>query len=218
MEEYKLCQQKRKTKQFFLSLIFIAILILGWHYPLLGYFIPLCMLLGIGIGAVRGRKWCDWYCPRGSFYDALMSSVSPKKRIPSLFRNIYFRIGFLSLLMLIMAFNLFARWPDPYRIGMLFVSLITITTILGIILALFFHQRTWCLICPIGTVVNLIGRVKHTVKINSDLCVECKLCAQVCPVQLKPYLFKGKGIQAVKDGDCLRCGLCVSVCPKKALR
>ncbi|MCX5703254.1 MAG: 4Fe-4S binding protein [Candidatus Omnitrophica bacterium] len=208
---------KRRTRQFLSGLIFIAILVSGWYYPLLGYFIPLCMLLGIGIGVLRGRKWCDWYCPRGSFYDGLISPISPQKRIPFLLRSIYFRIAFLSILMSLMAFNLFRRWPNPYKMGMFFVIMITATTLLGIILALIFHQRSWCLICPIGTAVNLIGRNRYPLKIDSDLCVECKLCVKVCPVQLKPYLFKDKGIRIVKDNDCLKCGLCISVCPLKAL-
>ena len=217
MEEYKIQQAKRKIKQFLTALIFIAILAFGWHYPLLGYFIPLCMLLGLGIGLFRGRKWCDWYCPRGSFYDALIKPISLKRDIPNLFKSMYFRVAVLSILLLVMTFNLAKRWPDPDKIGLFFVILITITTILGIVLAIVFHQRSWCLICPIGTIVNLIGRNKYPLKVNSDLCVECKLCAKVCPIQIKPYLYKREGIQIVKGDDCLKCGLCVAVCPKKAL-
>ena len=217
METYKFWQEKRKIKQLLMAIVFILILVFGWQYPLLGYFIPLCMLLGITIGLVRGRKWCDWYCPRGSFYDVLINNISPKRKIPAFLRSTYFRIGFLVFLMLIMTYNLVRRWPNPYQVGLFFVTLITITTVLGIILAIIFHQRSWCMICPVGTVVNLIGRNKRPLKINSDLCVECKLCAKVCPVQLKPYLYKGKGMQIVREGDCLKCGLCVFACPKKTL-
>jgi len=200
-----------------MSIGFILILILGWQYPLLGYFIPFCMLLGIVIGLGRGRKWCDWYCPRGSFYDALLRKVSLKKKIPAIFRNIYFRLTILTFLMLVMAYNLERSWPSPHKMGAFFVTLLTITTITGVLLAVIFHQRSWCMICPIGTLVNLTGKNKNPLKINSELCIGCKLCAKVCPVQLKPYLYKGKGIELVKERDCLKCGLCVSICPKKAL-
>ena len=218
MQAYKLFQQKRKTKQLLTALLFVVILTFGWQYPLLGYFIPLCMLLGVGFGLARGRAWCDWSCPRGGFYDVLVSAVSPKREIPALARNLFFRIGVLAVLMTVMTYNLAKRWPDPYRMGMFLVGMVTVTTVIGIILALIFHQRTWCMVCPIGTMTNLIGRNRHPLRINSDLCVECKLCAKVCPVQIKPYTYKGKGIKMVKDGDCLKCGLCVAVCPKKALR
>jgi ferredoxin-type protein NapH len=217
MDKPDIFQQKRKIKQFFNSLLFIAILILGWFYPLLGYFIPLCMLIGLSIGFSRGRKWCDWYCPRGSFYDALIKGVSPGKDIPPLFRNIYFRAGVLIFLLLIMAGNLILRWPNPYNIGRFFMIMLTATTILGILLALAFHRRSWCVCCPIGTAINLISRGRGALRINSGLCVECKICFEVCPMQIKPYLFKGEGTKKVRDPDCLRCGLCVASCPTKAL-
>jgi ferredoxin-type protein NapH len=209
--------QKRRLKQSFNSLIFIAILLLGWQYPLLGYFIPLCMFLGLAVGLSRGRKWCDWYCPRGSFYDAVMRPLSTKKSIPSLFKNIYFRIGVLIFLLLVMTLNLILRWMNPFNIGRFFMFLLTITTVVGIILAIIFHQRSWCSFCPIGTVINLVSRDKEELKIKSSLCVDCKLCFQTCPMQIKPYLFKKEGVEVVKDADCLRCASCVADCPTKAL-
>ncbi|MFH1458170.1 MAG: 4Fe-4S binding protein [Candidatus Omnitrophota bacterium] len=218
MERHQEFPQRRRFKQFLMAPVFVAILVLGWFYPLLGYFIPLCMLFGIALSFTRGRKWCDWYCPRGSFYDVVVSAVSPKRNIPSFLKSMYFRIGVLLVLLLVMAFQLFRYWPDPHKIGAFFVILITITTAAGIILALIFHQRTWCLICPLGTMANLIGGSRRPLKIDSDLCGECKLCAKVCPVQIRPYLFKKEGLQPVKDGDCLKCGMCVIACPKKALK
>src|SRR4030042_1437603 len=158
MTEYKIVEQKRKMKQFIMGIVFLAVIIGGWKYPLLGYFIPLCMLLGIGIGFFKGRKWCDWLCPRGSFFDVLIKPISPKKEIPRFFKGLPFRIGVLSFLMLMMTLQIIKRWPDPYKIGMFFVILLTVTTFVGIILALFFHRRTWCCFCPIGSMANWVGR------------------------------------------------------------
>jgi len=197
---------------------FLFLLIAGWFYPLLGYFIPLCMIIGAAMGFSQGRKWCDWYCPRGSFYDSLMRLASPNKEIPSLFKSHLFRIAVLVFLMSIMVVNLIIRWPDPYKIGRFFMLMLYSTTILGVILAVKFHRRSWCSFCPIGSIINWTNRTGPTLKINSPQCVECKLCSKVCPLQIKPYLFKGEGKQPVGDRDCLRCGLCVAVCPKEALR
>ena len=61
---------------------FLGLLAAGWVFPLIGYFIPLCMLLGIGVALFRGRTWCNWLCPRGSFADALLKKVSPGRKIP----------------------------------------------------------------------------------------------------------------------------------------
>lgn len=215
--EYKIAENKRKTKQLFMSVLFITIITFGWKYPFLGYFIPLCMVLGMGIGLARGRKWCDWVCPRGSFYDTWVKSISPKKAIPELLKKISFRIAVLIFLMSVMTLNLVLRWPDPYKIGHFFVMLLTVTTAIGIVLALFFHQRCWCYICPIGTLINLTGGRKHPLKLDSKLCVDCKNCSKVCPVQIEPFKYKKQDIEIVKEADCLKCNLCVAICPKKAL-
>lgn len=217
MTEYKILEKKRAVKQFFMAIVFLVILIGSWHYSLLGYFIPLCMLLGIGIALFRGRQWCDWSCPRGSFFDSLIKPISPKKEIPKFFKKLPFRIGMLSFLMVMMGIQLIKRWPDPYEIGKFFVALLTITTILGIALALFFHHRTWCCFCPIGTMANWVDRRSDPLKIDSKLCTECKLCYKVCPIKIAPLKFKKNSLEIVKDNDCLKCGLCVSVCPEKAL-
>ena len=200
-----------------MSVLFIAIITMGWRYSLLGYFIPLCMVLGIGIGLARGRKWCDWFCPRGSFYDTWIKFISPKKEIPEFLKKIPFRIGILILLMSVMTINLILRWPDPYKIGHFFVMLLTITTILGVVLALFFHQRCWCYICPIGTLINLTGGRKYPLKLDSKLCINCKNCFKACPVQISPYKYKKQDIEIVKEADCLKCNLCIAICPKNAL-
>lgn len=217
MTEYKIFEKKRKIRQLIMGIVFLVVLIGGWAYPLLGYFIPLCMLLGIGIGLFKGRNWCDWYCPRGSFFDAVMRPINPKREIPGFFKGLPVRIGILSFLMLMMVVQIIKRWPDPYKIGMFFVVLLTVTTVLGVILAFIFHQRTWCYLCPIGSMANWIGGGRSPLKIDSKLCTECKLCYKVCPIQVAPLGFKRSGLETVKDGDCLKCGLCVLSCPKRAL-
>jgi len=207
----------RASRQLINSFIFLAIIAAAWFFPLLGFFIPFCMLLGFASGLFKGRKWCDWYCPRGSFYDVLGRAVNLRKNIPPEFKKTYFRLGVLALLMAVMTVNLILRWPSFEKIGSFFVIMLIATTALGIILALFSHARSWCMICPIGTIINLTGRKGNPLRINSDLCVECKLCSNVCPVQIKPYRYKSNGLQVVSDKDCLSCGACVNICPEKAL-
>jgi polyferredoxin len=218
VDAFKDFAKKRQKKQFFMGIIFIAILLLGWRYPLVGFFIPLCMLLGAGIGLANGRKWCDWYCPRGSFSDFWIKLISPKKDIPLLFKDMRFRVAVLAFLTLVMAVNLILRWPNATKIGNFFVVMLTVTTLLGVVFAVLYHQRSWCSFCPIGTLINLTGRKNRPLTIDSPLCIECGLCRKVCPLQIKPYLFKDKAVEVVKDRDCLGCGSCVLACPKQALK
>lgn len=217
MENYKVLDKERRFKQFFMAGFFVIILLGGWYYPVIGYFMPLCMFLAMGIGLFRGRKWCDWFCPRGSFFEVLIKHISPKNKIPRFLKGLPLRIGFLSFLMLLMITQIIKLWPDLKKIGMFFAVQLSITTLLGVVLALIFHQRSWCCFCPIGSMANWAGRQKYPLRIDSGLCTDCGLCYKVCPIQIAPYKFKKEGFETVKNGDCLKCRLCVSACPKKAL-
>jgi len=213
----KVSRKRRLLTQLLLAVAFLAVLVGGWFYPLLGYFIPACMLFGLGVAAFSGRLWCNWMCPRGSFYDSMTAPISPSKPIPRLLRSTGFRAGAMALLMAFLVTQLVLRWPDPVGMGQAFMIMLTATTLLGVVLAMAVHPRTWCYLCPIGTMSNWIGGARRPVKIQSELCTTCKLCGKVCPMQVEPYKFKAEGLRPVADRDCLRCGLCVSACPKKAL-
>ena len=215
-ERLKELKESRLIKQVIFGTLFLLLLVAGWFYSLIGYFIPLCMVAGIGMASIKGRKWCDWYCPRGSFADSYMKKISPEKRVPDWLRSLPVRIGVLAFLIGMLTFQIIHLWPDPYAIGRFFMILLTITTAVGIILTLIFQQRSWCYICPIGSMSNWVGKNRNQLNIDKDACVSCKLCGKTCPMQLSPYEMK-EDKQMPFRGDCLKCGLCVAACPKDAL-
>jgi len=194
------------------------ITIAGWWYPVLGYFIPFCMVAGLSIAVKRGRAWCDWLCPRGSFLDVVLSPISLKKKIPDILRNTGFRIAVLSFLMLVLLTQLPRYWPSIAGMGLVFVTMLTVTTVLGIILGILFHPRSWCTICPIGTMSNWIGRGKSPLMIDSR-CNECKACDTICPIQINRWQYHPSEGEAavIPEWDCLKCGLCISACKREAL-
>ena len=208
--------KSRRTKQYFAGASFMLFLVGGWFYPLIGFFIPTCMIAGVSLATMRGRKWCDWMCPRGSFADAYLKLISPQRTIPHSLRSLPVRIGILSFLMLMLGYQVIRLWPDPYAIGRFLMILLSVTTVIGVILTLFIHQRTWCYICPIGSLASLVGKNKEKLHMKGDACVVCNLCEKTCPMDLKPQELKVKKEMAFR-GDCLKCGLCVKTCGKDAL-
>jgi polyferredoxin len=215
-ERIEKAKKSRTVKQIVMGTVFLILLVGGWFFPLIGYFIPLCMVAGISMASVKGRKWCNWFCPRGSFADSYMKAISPEKKIPDWLRSLPVRIGVLAFLIGMLTIQIIRLWPDPYAIGRFFMVLLTITTAVGIILALIFQQRSWCYICPIGSMSNWVGKNRDQLAIDTDACVSCKLCGKTCPMQLTPYEMKENQEMSFK-GDCLKCGLCVATCPKEAL-
>ncbi|MBM4273984.1 MAG: 4Fe-4S binding protein [Deltaproteobacteria bacterium] len=209
-------QKVRRLKQLIGGTAFLALLAAGWLYPLMGYFIPVCMVLGIGLAIFRGRSWCDWLCPRGSFEDALLARISPHRPIPQVFRAAPLRVGVLAFLMTVLTIQIIRLWPDPWAIGGFFILLLSITTVVGVALGLIFHQRTWCYICPIATMSNWVGKNQRPLLMTVERCTGCNLCARACPMQLSPVALKEQSSMAHR-GDCLKCSLCVGNCPTAAL-
>jgi ferredoxin-type protein NapH len=208
--------QSRRLKQGISGAAFLMVLAGGWFFPLIGYFIPLCMLMGIGMASFKGRSWCDWLCPRGSFLDALLKKVSRNQKIPRVFRSTPMRLGVMTLLMSVLTVQIIRLWPDPWAIGGFFIIMLTATTVVGVVLGGIFQQRTWCYLCPIGTMSSWVGRSRRPLLVTAEKCVNCNLCSKNCPMQLTPKMVK-LSASLPNRGDCLKCGLCVAGCPTAAL-
>ncbi|KJS22231.1 MAG: hypothetical protein VR72_06825 [Clostridiaceae bacterium BRH_c20a] len=205
---------KQLKVQQWLGFILVALLIGGWFYPPLSYFMVFCMVMAMGYGVIKGRYWCDWMCPRGSFFDSFLSRFSRQKEVPKLFRHPGFRLGWLIFLMSMVALQLPKVWGDYYYMGKPFVTILTVTTIIGLLLGVIYHQRIWCMFCPMGTMANVLGRGKQPLLV-SEVCNNCGRCNAVCRMQIKPGSYRDIGV--VNDGDCLKCSYCIAECPRSAL-
>ena len=216
-EEVDQAIRKRRTKQIFTWWVLALVVFGGWFYLPLGYFLPICMFVAMGIGIYKGRDFCDWICPRGSTWDLLVKGISPQKVVPQFFRSLPWRLLWIGILMTVMGIGIVKAWPDYNQIGLVFVRLVTITTIIGLVLALFYHHRIWCMFCPVGTMANWIGRGKMPLMID-EKCKGCEYCFDICPLQIRHSSYKPVAGQAVvRDWDCLKCELCIKNCPEKAL-
>jgi ferredoxin-type protein NapH len=173
-----------------------------------------CMAGALGIAAYKGRAWCDWMCPRGSFYDFFLHRQSKKHRIPAFFHATGTRIAVITLLFAVLGTQIFFAWPSSDGMGRAFVIVLTITTSIGAVLGVAVHPRTWCHISPMGTLANWLSDGKKPLRI-SEACVSCKVCDKICPMQLAPSLDKERSM--VVDNDCIKCGTCVVACPTKSL-
>jgi polyferredoxin len=187
----------------------------GWFYPLLGFLLIGCMLGAVGIAAYgKGRMWCDWMCPRGSFLDLFLSRISRKSGIPAAFRSNGVRIAVIAALFAVLGTQLWFAWPDPVAMGLAFVIILTVTTTVGIALGIFLHPRIWCHVCPMGTIAGYMSKGKYPLSIDAG-CTSCTLCEKECPMAIAPYIDKESG--TFGDTDCVKCGSCVAACPVKSL-
>lgn len=186
----------------------------GWFYPQLGFLLFGCMLGAVGLAFARGRNWCDWMCPRGAFLDLALGRISRNITIPAFFKKEAVRVFMVIMIFTLIGTQFYLAWGDLRAMGIALVRVLTVTTVIGILLGWWIHPRTWCRICPMGTVAHWIARGKQPLY-TSNSCVSCGVCAKVCPMQLEPNKFATG--DASGYSDCLRCSSCINSCPKKAL-
>lgn len=203
-----------------LYLILLIYIVAAIFYPILGIIAIVCMIAPIAMSLFKGRYWCGHYCPRGSYYDKLISKISRNKEIPHFIRNRYFRAFALFFIFAMFGIQIYFAWNDWSAIGRVFWNIIVITTVVGTILGIIYSPRAWCTFCPMGTLSSMVTPRKHKTSFKNihvaENCVSCKLCTKACPMQLNPY--KSKGTQnGMLDSDCIKCGKCIPKCPKGSL-
>jgi len=208
--------RRRRVRQAILWIGLWAVIVGGFFYPLIGLLVAGCFLGALAVGAFRGRQWCDWTCPRGAFNDFVLAGIRRGREIPAWLRHPGVRIGVLAVMMTVMVTGLVRAGGDLAAIGRVFWTLLTVTTAVGVVLGLAFHQRAWCTICPAGTMASWLGRSRPPrLELDGAACTSCGLCAKACPLDLRP----ADGIRATgrMSADCLKCGVCVEACPTAAL-
>ena len=175
-----------------------------------------CMAGPILVSLFKGRFWCGNLCPRGSFYDNIVSKFSNHNKVPGFLKSKAFRFFMVVFMMSMFAFGIHKNWGNFYGIGMVFYRIIVVTTIIGIILSFFYNERVWCHFCPMGTIASVISKVRKSKRVLqiSQECVACKICERKCSLGIVPYEYKEN---ILSHPDCIQCGKCVTVCPKNAI-
>ncbi|KNY27305.1 4Fe-4S binding protein [Pseudobacteroides cellulosolvens] len=168
--------------------VLLTFCIVGMFYPSIGIAAIVCMLAPVVVSVFKGRYWCGNFCPRGSFNDILVSKISKGIKVPRILKEKWFKLLFLVLLMSGFAIQIYFVWGSVISVGSVFVRMIIITTLLSIVLGTFFNHRTWCTICPMGTMANYVssirkaGKKPKNVALSGKKCTDCNSCARSCSV------------------------------------
>lgn len=207
----------------------ILVAIGGLWLPKLGLLV-IPVMLGLTVTSFfRGRYWCGNICAHGSLFDHIFGRISKKRAIPKFSKSPYFAWG----MFLFFGYNIARRivnaasvWGTTEfwdRLGFIFVASYLMVLVVGGVAAVLVRPRTWCTICPMGTMQKLSYRLGKLVGVarstdkritisDPDKCRFCGKCAKVCPMELNPYLGFSESNQ-FDDENCIRCGRCAAACP-----
>lgn len=194
----------------YLGILVMIVSIGGLWYPKIGYFLLIVFVALMTISPFRGRWFCGNLCPRGSFNDFWIGKISLKKKIPELFSNLWLRSIVFILMIGFMIFRIINTKGAVNKIGMVFVTMCIITTLISVLFGIFINPRTWCTFCPMGTLQRAFGGNRYQLRFDRSKCVDCGICNKVCPMGLSVNKIS-------KKPDCIKCWRCIESCPKKAL-
>lgn len=187
----------------------------GYFYPVLGWIIVGLISFFTTLALFRGRYFCGWFCGLGGIFERILAKVSLNKPMLPLFTAKWFRWLMFGLMMSLLGSRLYMSDGDPELIGATFRTMWIVSLGFATVFGLIFNPRTWCTVCPMGTMQGVISKNTYLLNVNSDSCKECGICRKSCPVDTDPGAYKLIGL--VPSVDCMRCSNCVVNCPTEAL-
>lgn len=211
----------------------VLVAIGGLWFPKLGLLVIPVMLGLIVTSFFRGRYWCGNICAHGSLFDHVFGRISKKKAIPKFLKSpylgwsIFVLFGYNITRRLVAVSRLWGTAQFWDRLGFVFVASYLMVLFVGGLGAILMRPRTWCTVCPMGTMQRISYRLGKWVGVanstdrriaisDPEKCRACGRCAKVCPMELSPYLGFSKSNQ-FEDENCIRCGRCAAACPFKLL-
>jgi polyferredoxin len=206
---------KRLWKRYSFAILF-AFLAAGLYDFRIAIFALGCMIGPVAYSFARGRFWCGNVCPRGSFFDSVLSRVGGNRKPPRFLSSYAFRGAVVACMALVLSIGIARSDGSAFAVGQILYRMIFATTVAGIGLAFAFTHRGWCAVCPMGTLSSLVARARKSERVLrvSSACVSCGICARDCPLGLEPQEYRGA---ALSHPDCVQCGKCALSCPKDAI-
>ena len=200
--------------------------------------VPFLLIGFLGaVGMVFGRAACGWLCPFGWVQDTLYKVRTRKLRLPRVLKyGKYVSLVVLAILLPVLTednwFSRICPWGtltagipwvlwnpvdpivampviEPEMVGWLYVLKLSVLVMFLVLFVLI--KRPFCrTTCPLGAIYSLFNATSFMRMQVEGECVDCDLCVEVCPVDMKIS-------DAPNSGDCIRCLKC-TVCKNVHVR
>ncbi|MFC1853053.1 4Fe-4S binding protein [candidate division CSSED10-310 bacterium] len=168
-----------------------------------------------------GRAWCGWACWTAMVLDYLPWKICKSERMnrAGLIRYIHFFFSFALVSYLFYVIGFDAKEYKQVEIAWLLTGN-AVYYILAIVLAFGFRDnRAFCkYVCPVPVTQKLTsGLAILKQEIDPEKCIECKICEEHCPMNIKLLSYAEKN-QRVLSTECILCSTCDYVCEQDAIQ
>ena len=182
---------------------------------------------------VFGKSFCSWACPIG-FLSELIGDFGDKVSMKLFKRKIhmpkfldyplrglkYVLLGFFvysiffTMTELALKYFLDSSYNVIADVKMYYffadISHFWLIVIASLFVLSIFFRNFWCrYLCPYGALLGIVSLLSPTkIKRNPVSCIDCGLCAKVCPSTIKV-----DKVTTVVSDECSTCLSCVDACP-----
>lgn len=108
-------------------------------------------------------------------------------------------------------FNFLRDYILPFRETFYPFAFLSLLLFAAIVFLECYEKRNWCRnLCPLGTLLGLLGKFSIFKRLPSRLCSDCKSCKDTCPT--------GFDEEILQKEDCILCMECKLKCASKRIR
>ncbi|HAR62584.1 MAG: hypothetical protein DKM50_07495 [Candidatus Margulisiibacteriota bacterium] len=201
----------RSNIQGALAIAFIALNLILFFVTRKVAYIPFIMIPLMIISVFWfSRAFCGWACPRAAFLEKIISRVSLNKPVPKWMN--YYWVSLLLLTVIVARVTYVGLNKGLLAAGFLLCVMPTI----GALLVGWYSPKSWCTICPTGTILKTVDMVVGKFKVSKEQCNSCRVCDKACPMSIE--LSKVPENSSFEALNCTQCSLCVDACPKSSIK
>lgn len=141
------------------SSVFIAVILAGGFFvPYAGLAAPLLIAVAV-IANFRSSRWfCARACPRGIVLGGLGPGLSRFRKMPGALYSDGARKGACAFMVACAVGQTLRLLPRFDAIGRFFWLICAISFVLSILMAILYKPRSWCAVCPVGTLQSTLRR------------------------------------------------------------
>jgi len=130
----------------------------GTFIPEIGLVLAALMAAAVVMTLRKPRSFCSTVCPRGRALGFIMRGPSKRKALPRFMLSIKFRRLLCGSMMFCVIGSLVRTGGEIRGVGSVFWALCALSLSAGLALGYFFKPRSWCAVCPMGTLQDTISR------------------------------------------------------------